>query len=235
MKLFTFIVALIIIVYYIQGRNNTKKDVNIYQIDEFNMIIYKKYIAYNQPIIILNKLTEFPSFEVLYLDVLKDMDIELYCKNKKNIIKKKKNIVKISDIINNSELVVFNNREYFNYFTYENIETDFKDLTQKNNIKYSLNILPTIFNSPIIKAVERTFILIYDGEIVVNLINPYNKNNKLKNVVKLDDLYIYDNKSKHLTIEPIQIICRTGKILVVPTNWWFYIETIIPSLLVMLH
>ena len=236
------IIIILVVIYYLSNKTTNDGDTDIYQINKFDNKIYKKYLTYNKPIVITNYLIEFPSFEVLCLEVLKNIDINIITKKKDRLAFKKtefKNLAEYIKSINSTDYVIYNNYSYFKHFTYEKLLENYKTLTDSLNPKYSLNILPLNFNTPITKNLNNKLIyLIYDGKITINLLNPYNMNNKKLNdskYLKLDDSYIiFDNENK-LELEPVQILCSPGKIIFIPKNWWYYIVTIEPSVLVKLN
>lgn len=237
------VIIILYIIYKFSRRSAVEGDTEIYQIDKFNRKIYKKYLAYHKPIVITNYLTDFPSFETICFDVLKDIDINIKVQPKNKLaFKKKKKFINLRDYINNisnTNDVIYNNYAYFKHFTFERIIPNYKSITLTMNPKYCLNIFPNNFNTPITKNLNNKLLfLIYDGKVLINLLNPNNMNNQKLNDMKFitqdNSRILFDNENK-LELEPIQIICRPGKIIVIPQNWWYYIETEQPSILVKLY
>jgi hypothetical protein len=236
------VVVILIIIYKFSKRASVAGDTEIYQIDNFNNKIYNEYLNYDRPIVITNYLTEFPSFEVLCLDVLKDIDIDIIIQPKNKLAFKKKKFMNLRNYINSINTtndVIYNNYSYFKHFTFEQIIPNYKTLTKTLNPKYCLNIFPNNFNTPITKNLNsKLLFLIYDGEVLINLLNPNNMNNQKLNDMKfitLDNSRILFDSEEKLELEPVSIICRPGKIVLIPEGWWYYIESVKPTVLVKLY
>ena len=237
------IIVIIIVIYKLSRKSSSLGNTDIYQINNFNKNEYSEHLKHRRPIVITNYLTDFPSFEVLCFSVLKDIDIDILLQPKNKLafkkMKKFSNLRAYVNSIDNSEYVVYNNYSYFEHFTFEKIISNYKSLTLSMMPKYCLNIFPNNFNTPITKNINtKLLFLIYDGEVLINLLNPNNINNEKLNNMKfmtLDNSKILFDNDENLQLEPVSIICRPGKIIVIPEGWWYYIESVKPSVLVKLY
>lgn len=242
-SLILIIVLIILIIYKLSKKSRLDGDTDIYQINNFDKNIYHKYLLHKKPIVIKDYLINFPSFELICMDVLKDMDSDcnIRAKIKNKLLFKNEYSINLNEFINNinnSNYIVYNNYEYFRQYTYDNLIVNYKSLTNGSSPNYSLNIFGSNFKTPITKNLtDNLLFLIYDGELNITLYNPFNNNNR-----KLDnEKAITIDKSRLLLssniedIEGINIICRPGKILSIPINWYFTIESISASVFVKLY
>lgn len=234
------IIIILIILYQLIQKNSKSGDTDIYQINNFNKNIYKKYLNLNRPIIITNYLTDFPSFETLCFDVIKNFNIKIAIKLKNKLFFRENKIENLQNYINNintTNYVIYNNNSYFRNYTFEKLIDNYKSLTLTDNPKYFLNIFPSNFKTPITKNNDnKLFFLIYDGYVLINLLNPNNINNEKLNDIKSIKLDHYKVLLKNnLKLEETAIVCRPGKIIIIPNNWWYYIESKKPSIIVKLY
>ena len=235
------IITILYVVFRLSKRAMTAGNVDIYQIDSFNKKDYKKYLKKNQPIVITNYLTEFPCFEILCLEVLRDINADVDVKPKNRVAFSqiaKMNIGEYIKSIDNSSNIVYNEYGFFEHYTFDKIIDNYKSLILDEDFRYGLNIFPNNFTTPVTKNQDRKMlILIYDGEILLNILNPLNRNNnKLSDLkfITLDNSRLVLDDLQTLELDPIKILCRPSKIVLIPSGWWYYIETIKPSVIVKL-
>jgi len=237
---FIIILVSIIIIYSNIKSIPLKKNVEIIQLKNYDSVKIINEIQKNQPIILMNTLTKFNSFETLCFDTLVKLNDNINLLPKNNLLKKSsKSIYRIGEYIksiNNNDLVLFNDVDFFDNYTFENINEDINRILGNNHIYLKfINIFPNNSNTPILKNIyDSTYLFIYDGEIMVNLINPYsNKNLDNHKLIKNNNCHMVDiaDTDKN-TLKVIQIIGRTGKIIYIPQGWYYYYTSIKSNIVV---
>ena len=242
MIVYIIIIIVIILLYFkFKPKVNTYYSNEIIQINNFSKNKLEKYIQENQPIVLINTLTEFNSFETLCFEILKSIKENLIGYKKNKILDNDGIIIKLDKYcnnINNSNYIIYNNDTFLEKYNFENLDQDINILLNDSNKKnYTLTITPANINIPITKCTKnRTFLLIYDGNLILNLINPTSNPSidkfKIININNNSVLSINDISKTEFKV--LQIICKPGKIISIPKHWYYYYSTIEPSIIVTL-
>ena len=231
------LIAIVIIIFRKYQNKLVFKDTTIIQLNNNNMNKLEKELKNNQPIVITNVLTKFESFETLCFDVLVNFNDNIKVIKKNELLGKDTYIINIDSFIDNivnNDYVVYNDNDFFNIYTFQNITENINKIVNSYKTNYNINIFSLGTNTPILKNNDdKRFLFIYDGEIIVNLINPFNNNinafeiidNNKSLIVSISD----DNKK---TLNLVQIIGRTGKIIFIPKGWLYYYTTIKPNIVI---
>lgn len=240
MNIVILLIIVILIIFFIKKNTNKQNLSNstIIQLNNNNINKLKKELDNYQPIIITNILTKFESFETLCFEVLSNFTDNIKVSKKNKLLEDDSYSMTIDSFIKNIQnngLVVYNDDHFFETYTFQNITEDINNLLNCFKTYYHINIFPSDTNTPILKNTrDYIFLFIYDGDISLNLINPFEN-------PTIDSYPItYKNKTSVVsipedtknTLNVVQIIARTGKIVSIPKGWLYYYTSDSPSIVV---